>query len=138
LINIVSSFIEQKKSALEIVNNGSIQSEQMTVADPLVIKRRGRPATKRLKASSENQGHKAFVNHAINPQDPNLVVHAENDRVPLSNINTNSDSNNDKKSEESNNNKRKKYVCKICGEIGHNSRNKAKCKQQEQQEFHVE
>ena len=50
----------------------------------------------------------------------------------------NSDLNNDKKLEESNYNKRKKYVCKICGETGHNLRNKAKCKQQEQQEFHVE
>jgi hypothetical protein len=40
--------------------------------------------------------------------------------------------------EESNDNKKKKYVCKMCGETGHNSRNKAKCKQQEQQEFYVE
>ena len=34
--------------------------------------------------------------------------------------------------ESNHDNKRKKYVCKVCGETGHNSRNKAKCKQQEQ------
>ncbi|CAG8614893.1 19275_t:CDS:1, partial [Gigaspora rosea] len=35
-----------------------IQSEQMAIVDPLVTEHRGRPATKRLKSSSESQSHK--------------------------------------------------------------------------------
>ncbi|CAG8753034.1 1630_t:CDS:2 [Cetraspora pellucida] len=97
LISMITQFVDQKKSLLEVVN------------DPLVTKCRGRPPTKRLKSSSEAQGYKgqAHSNHAINPPDPNL-------RIPLSNIS----SNNSHAIEES----KRKYVCNVCGKVGHNAR----------------
>ncbi|CAG8655559.1 419_t:CDS:1, partial [Racocetra fulgida] len=56
----------------------------MIVMDPLVIKHCGWPSTKRLKSSSELQGHKGIAHsyQAINPQDPNI-------RIPLTNVNSN-------------------------------------------------
>ncbi|CAG8815272.1 35861_t:CDS:2, partial [Gigaspora margarita] len=49
-----------------------------------IIKHCEQPPIKRLKSSSELQGHKGLVHNyqAMNPQDPNI-------RMPLSNINTN-------------------------------------------------
>ncbi|RIB17107.1 hypothetical protein C2G38_2188226 [Gigaspora rosea] len=111
LINMITLFTNQKMSARNIDDESSL--DQLIINDPLVTKHRERPLTKRLKSSSENQSHEgpAYINHAMNPQDPNL-------RVPLSNIDSNS-------SHAPGENKRK-YVCNICGGSGHNART---CKQ---------
>ncbi|RIB22429.1 hypothetical protein C2G38_2033603 [Gigaspora rosea] len=111
MISMFTRFVEQKKTILEGSNNENTQFNQfenITVNDPLVTKHRGRPPIKRLKSSSETQDHTGLMhsNHAINSQDPNL-------RISLSNIS----SNNSATIEES----KRKYVCNICGEVGHNA-----------------
>ncbi|CAG8824624.1 40382_t:CDS:2 [Gigaspora margarita] len=103
-----------KMSARNIDDESSLdQLESIIINNPLVTKHRGWPLTKRLKSSSENQSHEglAYINHAMNPQDPNLWV-------PLSNI----DSNNSHASGEN----KRKYICNICGGSGHNA---CTCKQ---------
>ena len=100
---------------LENANNGSTQSEQRPVMDPLVSKHRGWPPIKRLEGCSENQGHIASNNHAINPQDPNLLIHSQTSgRMSLSNVNIGESNNSkqlmDKDLESNNDIKRKKYV----------------------------
>ncbi|CAG8791417.1 2951_t:CDS:2 [Gigaspora margarita] len=63
LINISTCFINQKVSIYENFNNenaSSDQSEQIIIMDSLVVKHRGQPATKRLKSSSEINGHQAL------------------------------------------------------------------------------
>ncbi|CAG8739965.1 6532_t:CDS:1, partial [Racocetra fulgida] len=83
LINMVIRFIDQKKSITENINNESAQPEHKVIMDPLVTKHCGRPPTKRLKSSSEHQGHRELAcNQAINLQDSNL-------RLPFSNISPN-------------------------------------------------
>lgn len=90
-----------------------------------------------MKSSSENPSHERSNHqnyHAINPQDPNLFVRSTtNNRIPLSDVVDNQMIDNDSAESynEHNESKRKKYVCKVCGEVGHNARNKLKCKQQE-------
>ncbi|RIB24400.1 hypothetical protein C2G38_2031898 [Gigaspora rosea] len=114
LINMITLFTNQKMSARNINDESSLdQLESIIINDPLVTKYHGRPPTKRLKSSSENQSHEgpAYINHAMNPQDPNL-------QVPLSNIDLNS-------SHASGENKRK-YVCNICSRSEHNT---CTCKQ---------
>ncbi|CAG8829779.1 41668_t:CDS:2, partial [Gigaspora margarita] len=114
LINMITLFTDQKMSARNIDDKSSLdQLESIIINDPLVTKHRGRPATKRLKSSSENQSHEgpAYINHAMNPQDSNL-------QIPLSNIDLNN-------SYASGENKRK-YVCNICDGLGHNA---CTCKQ---------
>ncbi|RIB19399.1 hypothetical protein C2G38_2036095 [Gigaspora rosea] len=85
LINIITLFTDQKMSARNIDNKSSLdQLDSIIINDPLVTKHCGWPPTKRLKSSSEDQNHEgpAYINHAMNPQDPNLWV-------PLSNIDSN-------------------------------------------------
>ncbi|CAG8486451.1 1863_t:CDS:2, partial [Scutellospora calospora] len=100
LINLITSFIDQKVSIYENF-----------VIDPLVVKRHGWLPSKRLKSSSEDKSHKGLeCNYsAINIQDPNL-------RTPLSNINSNIVDTISNIEE----NKRK-YICNICGGTGHNA-----------------
>ncbi|RIB16246.1 hypothetical protein C2G38_2190456 [Gigaspora rosea] len=120
LINLITCFIEQKKSAIESINNENIQdiqSEQMAIVDHLVTKHRGCPATKRLKSSSESQSHKepAHTYHSITSQDHNL-------RMPLSVIDLSNNNTIDSNRGSSCNESKQKYVCNICGGTGHNAR----------------
>ncbi|CAG8548192.1 6837_t:CDS:2, partial [Dentiscutata heterogama] len=123
LIYIMSSFINQKKSAIENIDNENIQpseSQQIIVMDPLVVKHHGRPPIKRLKSFSESYDHKKLVHDTTNLQDPNL-------EMPPSNIDLNSyviDNNANKLCHEG----KRKYVCNLCGGVGHNS---CTCKKQE-------
>ncbi|CAG8775959.1 9858_t:CDS:2, partial [Cetraspora pellucida] len=123
LIYVMSSFINQKKSAIENIDNENIQpgeSQQIIVMDPLVVKHRGRPSIKRLKSFSESYDHKKLVHDVTNLQDPNL-------EMPPSNIDLNSyviDNNANELCHEG----KRKYVCNLCGGVGHNSRT---CKKQE-------
>ncbi|CAG8656727.1 589_t:CDS:2, partial [Cetraspora pellucida] len=90
LIDMITRFIDQKKSMLESTSDKNIhldQSEQIIVIDPFVTKHHRWPSTRRLKGSSKIQGCKepAHNNHAINLPDPNL-------RIPLSNASSNNSS----------------------------------------------
>ncbi|RIB03873.1 hypothetical protein C2G38_2048912 [Gigaspora rosea] len=98
LLNMIAWFINQKKAMLENINDK-------------VTKFCRRPSTKRLKSSSEAQNYKGTTyNYAINPQDPNL-------KIPLNTIHTM-----DNNTKESGQGSRRKYVCNLCGEVGHKSR----------------
>ncbi|CAG8550152.1 90_t:CDS:2 [Gigaspora rosea] len=46
LIYIMTRFIDQKKSAIENIDNESIESQKPTVMDPLVVKHRGQPRSR--------------------------------------------------------------------------------------------
>ena len=46
LINIITDFINQKKTLLEDINNDNTYSKQLAISDPLVTKRHGRLPTK--------------------------------------------------------------------------------------------
>ncbi|CAG8578859.1 19649_t:CDS:2, partial [Gigaspora rosea] len=88
LLNIITRFINQKVSIYENFNKEdacSDQSKPIVIMDPLVVKHRGQPSTKRLKSSSEINSHQALEHNqsAINPQDPNL-------RIPFSKVVSNS------------------------------------------------
>ncbi|CAG8457596.1 8656_t:CDS:2 [Scutellospora calospora] len=90
LIDIITHFVDQKKSMLESTSAENVhldQSEQITVMDPFVTKYHEQLPIRRLKGSSESQGRKelAHNNHAINSLDPNL-------RIPLSNASSNNSS----------------------------------------------
>ncbi len=86
-----------------------------------------------MKSYSENPSHERSNHqnyHAINPQDPNLFIHSTtNNRIVVDNQMIDNDS--AESYNEHNESKRKKYVCRVCGEVGYNARNKLKCKQQE-------
>jgi len=87
-----------------------------------------------LKSYSENPSHERSNHqnyHAINPQNPNLFIcSTTNNRIPLSDVVDNQMIDNDlaKSYNEYNKSKRKKYVCKVCGKVGHNAYNKLKYK----------
>ncbi|CAG8600205.1 3484_t:CDS:2 [Cetraspora pellucida] len=90
LIDIITHFVDQKKSILESTNDENVhldQSEQIIVMDSFVTKHRKWPPTRRLKGFSESQGYKepAHNNYAINSSDSNL-------RIPLSNASSNNSS----------------------------------------------
>ncbi|CAG8794572.1 37933_t:CDS:2 [Gigaspora margarita] len=122
LINIINQFINQKRSIIKN-NSESIsldQPDQIIIMDPLVTKHREWATTKRLKSSSECQSYKASTHsyYTINSQDSNL-------RIPLASL-LNNDSND---SHALNNNIKKpcneskrRYLCNVCGGIGHNAR----------------
>ena len=132
LINIITDFINQKKTLLEDINNDNTYSKQLVILNSLVTKRHGRPPTKRLKSSSENASYEKSNcqnQQAVNPQDPNLFIRSKsNDRISLSDVVDNQIASNDL-AELYNKGKRKKYVCKVCGKTGHNACNKLKCRQ---------
>ena len=132
LINIITDFINQKKTLLEDINNDNTYSKQLVISDPLVTKHRGQPPTKRLKSSSENASYERSNcqnQQAVNPQDPNLFIRSKsNNRIPLSDVVDNQITSNDS-AELYNEGKRKKYVCKVYGEMEHNACNKLKCRQ---------
>ena len=114
------------------------------VSDPLVQKRHECLSQKRIKSALVSY---PTINSVINPQDPNLFVkqqhfhQAVSSRTPLRVLNTNN-------IEEGSNSElidnsitegvptleetasKRKYICKVCGELGHNARNKAKCSKQ--------
>ncbi|CAG8713685.1 42776_t:CDS:2 [Gigaspora margarita] len=119
LINMITLFTDQKMSARNIDDESSLdQLESIIINNSLVTKHCGWPPAKRLKSSSENQSHEepAYINYAMNPQDPNL-------QVPLSNI----DSNNSYASSEN----KEKYVYNICSRSGYNAYT---CKQNDDSE----
>ena len=149
LIGMINSFIDCKKDGIVNIN------EEMRIADPFVQKRRGRPPSKRIKSSSERTSHINTKNSAINPTDPNLFIRVSDQpsslRIPFSVIepsniertnnvegcnsvggnNNNEECNNVGRYVADENSCKRKYICKICGESGHNSRNKAKCSKQQ-------
>ncbi|CAG8795175.1 22931_t:CDS:2, partial [Cetraspora pellucida] len=89
LIYVISSFINQKKSAIENINNKNIQlgeSQQIIVIDPLVVKHRGRPPIKRLKSSSETPSN-IDLNSYIIDNNANELCHKG----------------------------KRKYICNLCG-----------------------
>lgn len=130
IIDIINRFIDQKKNT---INDTTNESECMQILDPIVQKRRGRPPNKRIKSSSEsNSRHVNTKNSAINPSDPNLYVRevqqysqqATSSRIPFSTLNTNTINANtsDFQTDENMPSKRKPYICKVCGQSGHNAR----------------
>ena len=134
IIDMVNGFIDRKKNDIEDVN-GENEEANLQILDPLVQKRRGRPANKRIKSSSESNSRYVTKNSAINPSDPNLYVRevqqqASSSRTPFSVLNTNTNDLNTQSHEMNENTKRKTYICKVCGQSGHNARNKAKCSKQ--------
>ena len=122
----------------------STNDEVQHVSDPLVQKHRGCPPQKCIKLALVSH---PTINSAINLQDPNLFVKQQHfhqivsSRTPLRVLNTNN-------IEEGSNSElidnsitegvptleetasKRKYICKVCGELGHNARNKAKCSKQ--------
>ncbi|RIB24817.1 hypothetical protein C2G38_2031590 [Gigaspora rosea] len=113
LINMITRFINLMTCTENNINESNpFEVEEMMVLDPLVIKHRGRPPMKRLKSSSELQGHTGLVQNyqAMNPQDSNI-------RMPLSNVNTNNNQSVNNNIEES----KRKYVYNVCGGSEHNA-----------------
>ncbi|CAG8795033.1 8705_t:CDS:1, partial [Gigaspora rosea] len=112
---------------------------QVLISDPIVIKHRGRPATKYIKASSESDvQHSRANNSALSLPDPNLRMQSieklDNtfaSRVPFEpiNANTNKDFSTESSTTaiKSNNNEvKRKYICHEYGELGHNARSCSK------------
>ncbi|KAF0528881.1 protein far1-related sequence 5-like [Gigaspora margarita] len=106
------------------------------------MKLRGRPLNKRIKLASEtNLGHVNSKHSAINPLDLNLYVQQQNpqvasSRTPFSVLNSNdleentcapSDDIYVKMQPAEDNIPKRKYICKACGQPGHNAKNKLKC-----------
>ncbi|RIB20932.1 hypothetical protein C2G38_2034799 [Gigaspora rosea] len=135
-INIIDGFIDRKKCSIEGTSKENIQ---VLISDPIVIKHRGRPATKHIKASSESDmQHSRANNSALSLPDPNLHMQSieklDNtfaSRVPFEPINANT--NKDFLTESStttiksnNNEVKRKYICHACGKLGHNARSCSK------------
>jgi len=116
-IDMVNGFIDRKKS--DIDNTNDENKENLSVSDPLVRKRRGRPPHKRIKSALEN-AHHSTKNSAFNPPDPNLQ---SSSKIPLHTHDVNNHEQDDDMSE---NTSKRKYICKVCGESGHNARNHQK------------
>ncbi|CAG8807193.1 16105_t:CDS:2, partial [Cetraspora pellucida] len=109
LIYVMSSFINQKKSAIENINNKNIQSgesQQIIVMNPLVVKHYEQPPIKQLKSSSESYNYKKLVHSVTNLQDPNL-------EMPPLNIDLNSYIIDNNVNELCHKGKRK-YICNLC------------------------
>ena len=129
IIDMINGFINCKKNATIEDTNNENEEENLQILDPIVQKRRGRPPNKRIKSASEsNSRHVSTKNSAINPSDPNLYVREEqhfqqasSSRIPFSTLNTNTNTSEFNEMGE-NMSKRKAYVCKVCGQSGHNAR----------------
>ncbi|RIB31008.1 hypothetical protein C2G38_2026405 [Gigaspora rosea] len=126
-ISMIDTFIARKKNSIKETNQENINID---IADPIVC----RPATKRIKSSSETNLHYSRTNNsALNLPDPNLYKestrHLDNTpalRVPFQSLNIN-ESNNTNKSFSTDflansSDVKYKYVCQMCGKPGHNAR----------------
>ncbi|KAF0444848.1 protein far1-related sequence 5-like [Gigaspora margarita] len=139
-INMIDGFIDRKKCSIEGTSKENIQ---VLISDPIVIKYRGRPAIKRIKALSESDmQHSRANNSTMSLPDPNLRMRSieklDNtfaSRVPFEPINANElyKTNKNFSTEsstpaiKSNNNEVKhKYIYHACGELGHNARSCSK------------
>ncbi|UZO09960.1 uncharacterized protein OCT59_030169 [Rhizophagus irregularis] len=133
IIDMINKFINCKKNIIKDANNDENNEENLQILDPIVQKRRGRPPNKRIKSASEtNSRHVSTKNSAINPSDPNLYVRevqqhpqqASSSRTPFNvlDTNTSSDFNTQRQERSENTSNRKTYICKVCGEPGHNAR----------------
>jgi hypothetical protein len=133
IIDMINKFINCKKNIIKDANNDENNEENQQILDPIVQKRRGRPPNKRIKSASEtNSRHVGTKNSAINPSDPNLYVRevqqhpqqASSSRTPFNvlDTNTSSDFNTQRQERSENTSNRKTYICKVCGEPGHNAR----------------
>ncbi|CAB4443692.1 unnamed protein product [Rhizophagus irregularis] len=133
IIDMINKFINCKKNIIKDANNDENNEENQQILDLIVQKRRGRPPNKRIKSASEtNSRHVGTKNSAINPSDPNLYVcevqqhpqQASSSRTPFNvlDINTSSDFNTQRQERSENTSNRKTYICKVCGEPGHNAR----------------
>lgn len=130
IFNMINGFINCKKNTIEETNNEN-KEENLQILDPIVQKQRGRPPNKWIKSASEsNSCHASTKNSAINPSDPNLYVHemqqnsqqAFSSRTPLNTLTNNSDFGIQRHEANENTLKQKVYLCKICGQSGHNAR----------------
>ncbi|PKC55029.1 hypothetical protein RhiirA1_504691 [Rhizophagus irregularis] len=133
IIDMINKFINCKKNIIKDANNDENNEENLQILDPIVQKRRGRPPNKRIKSASEtNSRHVSTKNSAINPSDPNLYVRevqqhpqqASSSRTPFNvlDTNTSSDFNTQRQERSENTSNWKTYICKVCGEPGHNAR----------------
>ena len=124
-MGILHRFIEEKQS----LNTNLLTNSPIQVSDPFVIRKRGVPS-KRLKSSTEcNNTPNSQRKRALAPLDVNL--RSKNS----SNVFIADDKSNKKETTLTENQIQEealtnKYKCGICGGIGHNSRNKKKCPQQ--------
>ncbi|CAG8647306.1 8829_t:CDS:2, partial [Funneliformis caledonium] len=127
-IDMVNGFINCKKNDIDDTNDEN--KENLSVSDPLIRKWRRRSPHKRIKSALENAHHSTKIS-ALNPPDPNLQ---SSSRIPLYAYDvSNHGQDNDHMALDDigENTSKRKYICKVCGEPGHNARNKAKCIKQD-------
>ncbi|POG56030.1 hypothetical protein GLOIN_2v1791963 [Rhizophagus irregularis DAOM 181602=DAOM 197198] len=119
IIDMINKFINCKKNIIKDANNDENNEENLQILDP-------------ISASETNSRHVSTKNSAINPSDPNLYVRevqqhpqqASSSRTPFNvlDTNTSSDFNTQRQERSENTSNWKTYICKVCGEPGHNAR----------------